>query len=497
MRKHAERVNKLETDLRELINGLDKVPQQQQQRADNLRTKIETFLSSVPSLDTQKYIHIIGLDKSFKTSYILDLFDNDILRDILNVREATTVEHTAVPCLILPAETQTIQLQKWSLETKQVLKSDMSPIEFRNAYDLQENARPDNYMLCIKIPQDKTPMKMPVIEYPGIKKSADASADQRALHEVFRKNMVLALRQFPGLLVACFKDKVYIPEGHPLATILQEYAHHLKTDYIQHKLPLVLSMHGELVITSYCGNSNVPEELEKDFQSHERFDTKIQLIHPKYPRRKEIVFAPKGPNVDEWIHALSSYKDLDEIKTTVNKDGGISWSRKFLQDFCAESHLQEALDNIYLSPWIATAEKLYAEIASEFESIRSFDVAQNTRKKMQTLLVSGKYKPLRDCFMNKWKNQPQQQQEPQKHQQALWETTFVEYFSQFEFGDGVCQEIAKDLWQSLMTLTNPSKGDFLATKPQDVPYILLNIAELYIPNALMRGDSVIYGRLKS
>ena len=490
-RANADRLNRIKTDIADLQEKLKDVPEQQKGRADSLIAACESHLKEAPHTDIPVHIHIIGTDKSYKTSYLLDLFDNEELRKLFDIPQNTSTEHTAVPCLIQPAKVDNLQIQRLSTKA-QIIDEHISPPQFRKFYDLEQGARPGGYMLRILLPEHNSKMLFPVIEYPGMKKEADASEKQNQIHQILRDDMIQTLKSFPGILVACFYKKVTIPPGHPMDTILKEYASYLRTDHNQHKLPLILSLQGREAVMTYCGNTNVLQDIQKDFKSYELFDSTIQLTNPSHSQYP-VNFGKKGNHVDEWIHKLSNYKDLNEIQENINKDGGISWSIALLEKICKYSHIREALDNIYLRPWIEENEKFLEEALLVYDEIKSFDIVLEIHAKLKESLnpKSYKYRTLRQCFNDIFT--PDMKSFTQ--QKDLWEKVCIDYLKQFFAKQDDCKNMAEEIWKRLLEKIDPYQRGFISTREEDVSYIILNIAEIYIPNALLRGEPAIYGRV--
>ncbi len=464
-------------------------------------SQCQECLSLVPATETPVYIHIIGTDKSFKTSYLLDLFDNDELRDIFRIKERNTSENTAVPCLVEPYDDiDNIQMDQVSITTGNVIMKNLDHEQFAQRYDLAAGAAPDDYLIHIRIPKNKTPMDIPVIEYPGIKEGADAKQSQRQLHQAFQDNMMDCLVRFPGIFVACFQHKVSIPLGHPMDAVLKKYGEMLKTDYAHEKLPLVISLQGETAIAGYCGNTNVLEDLANDFQSYKNFDAVVQLVNPsngQYP----VNFVKPGPHVEKWIEQISRYTGVEQIKDQILRDGGISWSRNLLKNICTTSHINQALYNLFFMPWIADAEKTFSRAAECFHTIKSRDEVSTLKEKMRQAILNQTYQSLDDIFETKFapiRTEADQSQhdgiieEIVEDQGPFWTSIFSQYLEQFFEDRQRVANIAKGMWLALHQRLDPSNRGFLGARTSDIPLIILNMARLYVPNCLMRGDYYIH-----
>lgn len=486
MNLKEERILQLKDHIEQMMEKLLNVPaDQKNSKAQHAIHQCREALASIPSVECPVYIHITGTDKSFKTSYLLDLFDHDALRELFAVKVHNTSENTAVPCLVEPTDDVTrLTIHKLSISTGQILQHDISSDAFANLYDLSMGAVPDDYLIQVLIPSDETPMTLPVIEYPGIKEGADAEASQKALHDIFQKNLIQNLSRFPGILVACFQHKVAIPMGHPMDIILKKYGEILKTSYSGHKLPLVLSLQGGSAISGYCGNTHVEKDIAADFKSYKSFDTTIQLINP-YNRTYPVTFSEPGPHVASWIERLSRYKDVHEIRYNIDLDGGITWSRRLLADICFNSHIQEALDNIFIKPWMVSAESALTAANECLNEIESFDEVNDIREKMRQAILNHRYRDIRTFFKNEIATLPDGLVE---NHDRFWQGIFYQYLAQFFDEDARCRNMANVLWQNLLIRLDEEGKNFIGTREEDLPFIIMNIAALYVPNALIRGD---------
>ncbi|MBF0229373.1 MAG: hypothetical protein HQK63_07260 [Desulfamplus sp.] len=486
MNLRETRIMRLKDNIEEALNNLFAVPDDQKSKTLYAIEKCKESLASVPPIDTPVYIHIIGTDKSFKTSYLLDLFDHSQLRELFSVKHHNTSENTAVPCLVEPSDkVKEITIRQIAISSGIVMKDNLSSEMFVKLYDLSEGATPDDYLIQVLIPIDETPMRLPVIEYPGIKEGADASEEQANLHKIFQQNLIQNLIKFPGILVACFQHKVAIPTGHPMDIILKKYGEVLKTE---HKLPLVVSLQGASAITGYCGNTNVEKDIATDFKSYKSFDTTIQLINP-YNHAYPVVFGQPGIYVDSWIKNLSKYKDVDEIHQEITLDGGIGWSRSLLDDICHNSHIQDALDNIFLMPWIIQSESCIEKAVEVLREIETYDEVAEINEKIRKSIINGRYKTIRTFFKNELATA---QDGVIENHKRFWANIFYQYLLQFFNDSGRCNAISTVLWDNLENRLDPEHKGFLGTKEEDLPYIIMNTAELYVPNALMRGDLDVF-----
>ncbi len=485
MNANPDRMMQLQQELESIADQLQSVPESHKTKAQNALDRCLECLKSVPVVDTPIYIHVTGTDKSFKTSYLLDLFDNDELRRFVSVKLRTTSENTAVPCLVEPSEAVSeLKADQVSISTGKTLRENLNPKQFTRLYDLSSGAEPEDYLIRIRIPAASTPMELAVIEYPGIKEGADAMERQQELHRKFQEDMMACLVKFPGILVTCFQHKVAIPPGHPLDAVLKKYGNALRTNFSHHKLPLVLSLQGETAIASYCGNTNVEQDIQSDFQSYKSFDTVIQLVNPsntEYP----VKFAPAGPHVDAWIRSLSRYRDIEEIREHITLDGGISWSRRLLKELTTTSYIREALNNLFLKPWMLEANEILVRARDCYHDISNYDEVKELKERMRQAILAESYQTLRQAF---------EAELAYAHQgvvadhQGFWTAVFSQYLGQFFDDAETVAQMAENFWAQLFKRLDPDHKGFLGAREKDIPYIIMNMAEFYIPNALMRGD---------
>ncbi|MEA1968647.1 MAG: hypothetical protein U9N77_10575, partial [Thermodesulfobacteriota bacterium] len=467
MSVNAERITNSKKQLKAIIEKLNNVPEKQKEKAKKSIEMCRECLKDAPATDTPVYIHITGTDKSFKTSYLLDLFDNDELRKIFSVTSHNRSENTAVPCLVEPcADVDQIIIKQVSISSKKTIRDHITKQQFSRLYDLANGATPDDYLIQILIPADTTPMKLPVIEYPGIKEGADALADQRETHKTFQKNMLQTLAKYPGFLVACFQHKISIPFGHPMDIILTKYGEFLRGSNPNQKLPLIVSMQGESAVAGYCGNTNVEKDIQNDFASYHSFDTKIQLVNPcnlDYP----VKFSTPGLHVEKWIKKLSRYKNVLEIQNLILKDGGIAWSRKLLEDVCKNSSIQEALDNLFLKPWIMESEDCYDLALECYNEIENYDEVAEIKEKIRKTILNETYRPLRYFFNHEMEYLRDNLID---NHREFWCNIFSQYYAQFIQDDQRCNAIASVLWDNIVKRVDADNKGFLGTREKDLPY---------------------------
>lgn len=491
MRFNESRLLRLKDSIENIISRLKTVPDRSRERASSAIAACRECLDQVPATDTPVYVHIVGTDKSFKTSYLLDLFDHPALGELFSVKANNTSENTAVPCLVEPSDrVSRLVIRQLSIASGAVLREDISADLFGTLYDLSRGAVPDDYLLQVLVPAAETPMTLPVIEYPGIKEGADAMDAQQALHKTFEKNLMDTLIRFPGMLVACFQHKIAIPPGHPMDSILTKYRDVLDTGPIGSRLPLVVSLQGESAVAGYCGNTHVEKDIQTDFKSYTAFDTVIQLVNPCNDRYR-VIFGAPGPHVDGWINRLSRYKDLAEIKENITRDGGITWSRSLLADICSSETIQESLDTIFLKPWLDRAETCRTDGLAALNAIETHDEVAEVKERMRQAIIKGNYRSIRILFKNEMATQPDGIVE---NHQRFWSALFAQYLMPFFDDDAMCRRLSEQLWENLRQRLDGDEKGFLGTREEDLPYIIMNSAELYVPNALIRGEIAVMAR---
>ena len=482
---NSRKVDNLKIQLKAVIEKLSSFPEDHGKNAQKHIDMCETCLKNAPATDTPIYVHITGTDKSFKTSYLLDLFDNDELRKIFSVKSHNRSENTAVPCLVEPCDqVEKINVRQTAISSKKIIREHLTRQQFKRLYDLAEGAQPDDYLIHILIPSDETPMKLPVIEYPGIKTGADALKEHQKIHRIFQDNLIQTLRNYPGFLVACFQHKISIPYGHPMDIILTKYGEILKNTLNTKKLPLVISMQGESAVSAYCGNTDVENDIKNDFASYYNFDTQIQLVNPcnfDFP----VKFTTPGPYAEKWIAKLSRYKNVVEIQNLILQDGGISWSRKLLEDICDSSSIQDALDILFLQPWIMESEECYSLAVECCSEIENYDEVTEIRENVRQAILRETYRPVRYFFTQEMAYIGEDLVDDHK---TFWCTIISQYFNQFIHDDERCRSIADVLWNQMVQRLDAENKGFLGTREKDLPYIIMNFADLYVSNALMRGD---------
>ena len=194
----------------------------------------------------------------------------------------------------------------------------------------------------------------------------------------------------------------------------------------------------------------------------------MQLINPcnaEYP----VSFISPGPHVDTWIRNLSRYKDLREIKEQIKADGGIAWSRKMLNEICTTSNIRDALDNMFLLPWIKKAEKVHAMAVDLHYEIESYDEVAEVKERMRKAILNDTYQSLRHFFDREF--QYSEDGMIQEHE-TFWTSIFTQYLDQFLADTPKSQAISEVLWENLKKRLDPDNKGFLSARENDLPHII-------------------------
>ena len=469
--------------------------------------KCDELLRDMPGLDTQIYVHVIGVPKALKTSYVLDLYKSPKLAEILDVKDASNSEHTACPCLITLTDAPTT-LEKCGLDLGDS-PYEIGISEFHQFYQVPADRVVDGgYLLKVNLSRADADANAPtfsVIEYPGIEDSDEAEIKQKDLHDVFQADMMHTMRRYPGIVVACFETNVRLPNGHPLI----EYKNFL-AQYNQHvRPPLVLSLNGVKAVAGFCGNTNVLNDIGQ-YKAFKMFDLKIQLINPnphntdRY-RLSKADFPNPGPHVLDWIQQLSDYQDIERVKTEIDKDGGVSFSRDMLAQMTQQAEIRDIVDRIYLTPWLEKAKQVVEAGQQLLGIVRSYDYQAEIKQKIRTKVTENDYKTIEALYQDDKRSRPNyaNSSDYQKAIKEFWITLVAKYFQQFygavepqkpgrnppEPAAG-CLAIATTVVDDLLKKLNgnSTKWQFLYAKDEDADLIMLNLLRFHLSACVMRGD---------
>jgi hypothetical protein len=77
---------------------------------------------------------------------------------------------------------------------------------------------------------------------------------------------------------------------------------------------------------------------------------------------------------------------------------------------------------------------------------------------------------------------------------GFWNAIFTQYLDQFLADTPKSQAIADVLWKNLHQRLDPENKGFLSAAEVDLPHIIMNMAEFYVPNMLVRGDFTLVER---
>ena len=110
---------------------------------------------------------------------------------------------------------------------------------------------------------------------------------------------------------------------------------------------------------------------------------------------------------------------------------------------------------------------------------------------MRLAILDEGYRPLRDCFQETLDFLGGDRIQDQGR---FWANVFQSYLGQFFDDADWCRAVALTLWNNLRVRLDSENKGFLGTREEDLPYIIMNMAELYVPNALIRGDFTLMGK---
>lgn len=468
----------------------------QRERITKWLEDADRMIAESPAVDKPKHIHIIGADKTYKSSYTLDLFDNADLRALFAIIPNNSNELTGVPCLIEPSTSvDTLRIFTRSLSDLKAtnLDKEISKEQFKENYE-RGNRNPDQggYLLCIKVPIESVRFGLPIIEYPGMRKDAGTIDEQKQLHDRYRLEMIDIIQAYPGIIVTCFSNNMAIPEGHAFEQVIKTlgstYEQYFAGNIKDNLLPIVFSFNGASIIPSYCGNTNVMEILKLNMSKFHQFKILLQLVNPNN-HLHTVVFGDPSENTRTWIREISHYANVAEIHRIMETDGGIEWSREFLHRLTQHDKTIEVLDAFSMHSWIETANNLDGVGKGYIDAISTETIVLQTRKKLRDLLSEYpfRYKSIQDCFDELYKPGLSHQQ-----QSEFWQKVYGLYLEQL----GATKEsrivASKALWDDICNKLDSQKHDFDQAKAEDLPYIILNVSSFYVANMVLRGDSSIF-----
>ena len=139
---------------------------------------------------------------------------------------------------------------------------------------------------------------------------------------------------------------------------------------------------------------------------------------------------------------------------------------------------------------MVTAESALTAAKECLNEIESFDEVNEVKEKMRQAIVNGRYRDIRTFFKNEIAIQPDGIVE---NHERFWQGLFYQYLVQFFEKEDRCSAMAEKLWQNLLVRLDEEGKNFISTREEDLPYIIMNIAALYVPNALIRGDVDLFG----
>lgn len=403
----------------------------------------EQLISDTPDQKLDIFIHIVGIPRSMKSSYVLDLYDNEELRDHLSIPEDSDNDHTACPCIIYP--TQDLK----SIKIRKVLFSDFSSVEitnkqsFNKLYTVSEEYSNESYLIRIDLPEDQCKFKYPVIEYPGIEGVAHGAEEKQVFYEKVKRETIKCMKKHPGILLACFRNtKLGIHENHPISIFIENYKNILNQKRKTRKLPLVISYNGRGAIRTSCSNNtDLVKLLNDDFKKHNDFDTKIQLINPNnsnedYQIKLKSLDENNRENINDWISRFSQYNSYEDLKTEVEKDGGLAYSRRFLSELLNSNNITESIALFFHADWLEGARKKINAFEEIEETISKWNDIKNIEKHVKEMVLqyaSQQYKTAKELYIQ---NPPKLTPEDNPINDAqnitnYWQDIIIKYYEQF------------------------------------------------------------------
>jgi hypothetical protein len=505
-----------QNNLQSLFGELSEASREHPDAYQRYRTVIDEFikqckglLQEMPGLDKQIYVHVVGVPKALKTSYVIDLFGKSAeLIQILNVEERDSLdEHTACPCLITLTDGPT-KLEK----IEPLVSKEVSVDEFHRLYQVpkERSTVKGGYLLKVSLSRTSAGANaptFPVIEYPGVEHSDEAKDQQKGMHEVFRRDMIETMKDYPGIVVACFVTNVNLPVGHPLT----EYKNFLATHNSAIRPPLVLSLNGATAVSGYCGKTNVLESIG-NYKAFEQFTLKIQLINPNphnIDRHRLRDFPSAGPHVVEWIKKYSDYADVGDIHKQIKEDGGIGFSKQMLTKMTQSSDIRDVVDRIYLSPWLNKAKPLVSQGRDLIEKVKSYDHHLEVEKYILNKVAKNNYKTTDQLYEERKAKRPSSPSNSEKYQQDIkdfWITLVMDYFKQFsakdeegsvQEDDGKCRNIVIAIIEGLLEKINDGSRSwyflYASDSDKDADFIMLNLLRFHLSARIMRGNKDFIG----
>jgi hypothetical protein len=146
---------------------------------------------------------------------------------------------------------------------------------------------------------------------------------------------------------------------------------------------------------------------------------------------------------------------------------------------------------MFLMPWIRKAEKVYTQAVDLVYEIESYDEVAEVKERMRKAILNDTYQSLRHFFDREI--QYNEDGVIQDHT-AFWNAVFTQYLDQFLADTPRSQAISDVLWKNMRQRLDPENKGFLSAAEKDLPHIIMNMAEFYVPNMLVRGDFTLVER---
>lgn len=512
----AIEIEQLSKSLEKSVERIKKGPARLRQKYSALIETIDAHVMRAPNPNWITHIHVVGESRAMKSSYILDLYNNDELRHYLQIPSDSANDHTACPCMIVPTkEVNQIQVERILISEFSVLENIESYEQFQKYYSLKEQEKHSyagGFFLKVYLPLDHCVFKHIVIEYPGIDTNEFAAPENKDFYQRIAADSIACFEELPGVVVACFK-KLSIPPDHPLVVFINNYRRSLERG--QGELPLTLSFNGDGAIRDNCsGNTELVKLLDEKFAIHEKFNLNIQLINPNHNDEKYNVKCQENadvPKVKEWIEKFSGYDNYENLCRQIELDGGIEYSRQLLSSYATDKKLWSDIGYFFHADWLEKGKKYIDELDTAIITMESWDDAENISKYLRDRLRNydaDSYLSIKEIFAQQKSSMPMPEQQVGHMEYSLlfkeyWKSLILAYYEQFipKESNPICENrnTAKRLLKSnvIDDLFNDILSVYLGTDewPANTSFknghaeeALVNVLEFYLPNKLLSGN---------
>lgn len=467
---------------------------------------------TLPPENAPLCVHLIGLNKTQKSSFLLELFDCDALCALIRPPEDMANQFTARPCCVEPCDSVT-EPELRVLDWQSGRETQITRAQFEGLYALDYGGADfdGGQLLRIRLPRKDCKCNLTIYEYPGIKGAPYANDQERKRHEVFERDMTEVLSRWPGLLVVCFGTaKPELPDGHPFERLIGKYYRLLGAT----RLPLLFSMHSNhAVLPLLCGKTEFKQLLEENLGGTiptpagpsrkilEVFDISVQIVNPK-PDKYPIPLdrsATEYPSVMDYVPEKIAAKDYF---AEILRDGGVALARRFIVAMLEKPELRVAVHRLIYGPWNGQATKLLNNAASwrqemERRTYRS-QVEDIVRRR---LLATDRPLPtFRQIALAAIKEAEAEQAAPTYQAMCdFWAKVFKMYYEPYVTHvnaklDAACRELAVDL---VRFLNGDQERIFMVNldNPMKCYDVMLNNAELLAVNSLLRPHETLAAAL--